>query len=148
MPAAEVPLAGTPPTAARVRHDLLTPINGIIGYAGILLEDAADLGRTEMQGPLEEIRSGAREIADVVRQTLGVQLDAANLSAAVERVRDACLRPARGLVASAEWLRTEVTPPDDQALVHDLEQLAASARVLTALLEHAAEAPESSSAAR
>ena len=142
MPAAELPLAGTPPAAARVRHDLLTPINGIIGYVGILLEDAADLGRTEMLGPLEEIRSGAREIADVIRQTLGLQLDASNLSAAIERVRDACLRPARGLVACAEWLRAEVTPPDDQALVHDLEQLAASARALAALLEPAADAPE------
>jgi signal transduction histidine kinase len=148
MTAAEVPLAGAPPTAARVRHDLLTPINGIIGYAGILLEDAADLGRDEMRGPLEEIRSGARGIADVIRRALEPHLDESTLGPAIDSVRETCLGPARGLAASAGWLLAEVAPPHQAALTHDLEQLAASARSLAALLDRSAEPMESDASSR
>jgi signal transduction histidine kinase len=135
MQAGGAALPGSRPEVARVRHDLLTPINGIIGYAGILLEDAADLGRTEMLAPLDEIRSGARELADVIRRVLGLHVQPAALEAALSAVRQACLGPARGLVASTCWLMEEVAPPDDAALVRDLEQLAQAARALAALLD-------------
>lgn len=54
---------------AQLRHQLRTPLNHIIGYSEILLEDAA--GETaEVRGLLTNVHSEARAVVDLVQQHL------------------------------------------------------------------------------
>ncbi len=53
-----------------LRHDLRTPINHILGYTEILLEDS-DGGSAEMSGSLREIHSGGRALLEMIQGGLG-----------------------------------------------------------------------------
>jgi signal transduction histidine kinase len=132
---------GDPPPVvsppARLRHDLLTPLNGVIGYAGILLEDAADLGRDEMLERLEDVRSGARALADAVRTGLDGRMDDGAMVAALDGLREQCGGPARGLAVAVRALRTGLGEEDAAALGPDLDHLATSARAFVHALSRA-----------
>ena len=52
------------------RHDLRTPINAIIGYSEMLLEDAEDNGES-WASDLERIRDAGRSLLATVDQTIG-----------------------------------------------------------------------------
>jgi len=122
---------------ARLRHDLLTPLNGVIGYAGIVLEDAADLGHGELLERLEDVRSGARALADAVRAALDGRMDAPALQTAVGRLRGECEGPARGLAVAVRALRTGLGEEDAAALGEDLDRIAVSARAFVHALSRA-----------
>jgi CheY-like chemotaxis protein len=56
---------------AELRHDLRTPLNHVIGYSEMLLEDATDPALAERRARLEETLGAAREALDLINATLG-----------------------------------------------------------------------------
>jgi hypothetical protein len=69
-----VPDAGTGAslegTFKQLRHDLLTPVNQIIGYCEMLIEDAEESGLTPLLGNLRRILDGGRRAFDVIQRSL------------------------------------------------------------------------------
>ncbi len=59
----------TSETLAKLRHDLRTPLNHIIGYTEMLLEDAADAALASRRARLQETLRAAREALDVINGT-------------------------------------------------------------------------------
>jgi len=55
-----------PRGAGRLRHELRTPVNHILGYAELLIEEAGDLGREDRVAALEEVRAAGRRALDLV----------------------------------------------------------------------------------
>jgi len=53
---------GAPSGVGELRHDLRTPVNHIVGYTEMLLEDAGDPAHADTRTALEEILSGARDV--------------------------------------------------------------------------------------
>lgn len=53
------------PDFSRIRHDLRTPVNHIIGYCEMLLEDDAVPG--DFRGDLEKIHAGGRQLLSLIR---------------------------------------------------------------------------------
>ena len=62
------PLKGE--TLARWRHDLKTPLNQILGYSAMLLEDAEKDGFGEFSPALDGIQSGGRAILERIQTVL------------------------------------------------------------------------------
>jgi adenylate cyclase len=60
---AEGPLA--PAALSKIRHDLKTPLNHIIGYAEMLLEDAESAGRAEAETALRRLLDSAQTCLEV-----------------------------------------------------------------------------------
>jgi sigma-B regulation protein RsbU (phosphoserine phosphatase) len=54
---------------SKLRHDLRTPINHIIGYGELLREDLADHGITEL-GDLQRIEDAARRLLEMINESL------------------------------------------------------------------------------
>jgi two-component system, NtrC family, sensor kinase len=79
---------------ALLRHDLRNPINHILGYTAILLEEAEDPPLNRFAPALREIQSGGRALLDCVQVTLGDPgpASAARLQALEELVRPAAER--------------------------------------------------------
>ncbi|MDB4950182.1 MAG: hypothetical protein JWM27_2831 [Gemmatimonadetes bacterium] len=140
MQAADSAPESTRSPLSRVRHDLLTPLNGIIGYAGILLEDAEDAGEAQMLAPLDEIRRAAQGVARDIRATLDPGLAPGALDAARAALSAGAAPRADGMVDAAERLLSDA-PETDPVFARDLRQLAASARELAALLRAAPSPP-------
>lgn len=115
----------TPDSAAlaTLRHDLRTPVNAILGYSALLLDDAPD----EAAGaPLRGIESAGTTLLGILA---GV-VDVASLDAA----RSAAGAPLAALRAALETLRTHPGHADMQA---DLSRIVRATENLAALLDDA-----------
>jgi signal transduction histidine kinase len=58
---------------ARLRHDLRTPVNHILGYAELLLEDATEHHLESLLPSLQRIQSGGRQLLDTIETELAGQ---------------------------------------------------------------------------
>ena len=86
----------TPAEVSALRHDLRTPVNHIVGYCELLLEDADDEGRREA---LQEALATAREVLGVIEAALPAS-GAGVTGAAVEELR-ARMRPSHDRIMAA-----------------------------------------------
>ncbi len=143
-PAGEVAGDGVAPDPARVRaaalghirHELRTPINGIIGYAEMLLEDV-DEG--DLVADLERIREAGRRLLGRVDAVLQPDRLAGGspeeLDAFAEQVRVDLRTPVSAVVGYAELLMETCQEEGRDALLPDLERILTSAHRLLDLSE-------------
>ncbi len=117
-------LSGSTLTAeaqAQLRHDLRTPLNHIIGYTEMLLEDAT---APEQRSRLEQALGGARAALELINAALGsarriVPGDVAQLFEALQAPREAIVEAVSGLLGSG--------PHDDGAFTDDLKKILSAA---------------------
>lgn len=55
---------------SHLRHDLRTPINQIIGYSELLLEETADAGHGAYDADLQKIRGAAKTLLNLINENL------------------------------------------------------------------------------
>jgi adenylate cyclase len=129
-----VPDAGRVERAAlgHVRHELRTPVNGIIGYAEMLLEDAGDLA---IEGDLRRIRSAGAALLSRIDEVLGAEAprpDGAGpeLDALAARVHAELRTPINTVMGYAELLIETCREQSRDELVPDLERILAAAKRL------------------
>ncbi len=75
---------------SHLRHDLRTPINQILGYSELLMEEAADAGHDAYDPDLKKIRQAAKQLLNLINDNLtderlslaGQVVDAGTLTAA------------------------------------------------------------------
>jgi adenylate cyclase len=123
-------------TLGHVRHELRTPINGIIGYAEMLLEDVDD---DNLSADLDRIRGAGRRLLDQVDSLLRPERmggDAPeDLEAFGEQVRADLRTPISAVVGYAEMLIETCQEDGRDRLLPDLERILTSARRLLELSE-------------
>lgn len=123
---------------AKTRHDLCTPINAIMGYSEMLMEDAQDDGDQEQAQDLERIHKAGQALLAKVRDLLNPaliqsgELDLANIEALGERVHIALRSDISTVIGYSEMLMedTEGTPA-----AADLEKIRLSGTRLTDLIQ-------------
>jgi signal transduction histidine kinase len=118
-------------TLGHVRHELRTPINGIIGYAEMLLEDVEEEAFTQ---DLERILAGGRTLLGLVDQVLGNgaaggALDR-DLESYAEEIRVGLRTPVTSVVGYAEMLLETAREDGRDELIPDLERIRTSAHRL------------------
>jgi len=121
-------------TLGHMRHELRTPINGIIGYSEMLLEDVDD---PALAADLERIRRAGRQLLERVDAVLSPEgpgdgvLD--DLEAFAARVRLDLRTPVSAVVGYAEMLEESFEEAGRADLMDDLERILTSARRLLEL---------------
>lgn len=66
----EAPTGGGESALAKLRHDLRTPINHILGYSELVTEELADEGVTSVAGDLGKIRNAAQQLLAMIGENL------------------------------------------------------------------------------
>jgi adenylate cyclase len=129
-----VPDAGRVERAAlgHVRHELRTPVNGIIGYAEMLLEDAGD---PAIEEDLRRIRGAGAALLARIEEVLAAgapRVDGAGpeLEALAARVHAELRTPINTVVGYAEMLIETCREQSREELVPDLERILAAAKRL------------------
>ncbi len=120
-----------------VRHELKTPINGILGYSEMLLEDLEDEDREELAPDLENIRKGGRELLRLIDTTL----DPDRIEQAVDidldeygrQIRADLRNPINAVIGYAELLIETVEESDRPQYVSDLQRIRTAAMRLLEL---------------
>jgi len=121
---------------AELRHNLRTPVNHILGYSEMLIEDAAELGNTAVHDALREVHSSARAALGEINSALSnrERVSSAEIDALCERIRpivgsiDRCVASAREAADRPDWAA-------------DLERIGHAAANLLALFGGPAPAP-------
>ncbi|MGD2068781.1 MAG: response regulator [Gemmatimonadota bacterium] len=110
-----------------VRHELKTPINGILGYSEMLLEDLEDEDRGAMASDLERIGKGGRQLLRLIDSTLdpgkieqAVDID---LDAYSSEIRVNLRNPINAVIGYAELLIEHAEENDGDAYLDDLGRI-------------------------
>ena len=120
-------------TLAHLRHELRTPINGILGYAEMLLEDVEE---DAYRGDLERILAGGRKLLGLIDETLGNGAAGAadrDLESYADQIRMELRTPVTSVIGYAEMLLETVREEGREEMVPDLERIHTSAHRLLAL---------------
>lgn len=133
---------GAPPDPERVkhaalthvRHELKTPINAILGYSEMLLEDLED-GEDELEKDLERIRTAGRNLLTLVDEILNPnRIAEEGLSAELEdygaKIRVDLRNPINAVIGYAELLIENSEEMGWDYMVADLDRIQAAARRL------------------
>lgn len=118
-----------------VRHELRTPINAIIGYSEMLLEDAQD-GDGADADVLERIRQGGRELLGHVESILGaerIESESRDVASYAGQVHASLAAPLAGVIGEAETLIAADAAARRSDRSADLERILSSARRLREL---------------
>jgi class 3 adenylate cyclase len=116
-----------------LRHELHTPLNHIIGYSEMLLEDLTDPGQAALGPGLRRLHHEARRLLVVIDGFLNDAraaadgLDASALAAAA-------VAPMQSMLATLEALGDEARDAKADAASADLDRIATAVRTLAGLL--------------
>jgi CheY-like chemotaxis protein/tRNA A-37 threonylcarbamoyl transferase component Bud32 len=109
---------GAPLGVGELRHDLRTPVNHIVGYAEMLLEDTEDPAYASCRTGLQEMLSAAREVLLQINAALPPtrtevsSQELATLYRAMQGPQGRVLAAVRGLLGSSNLPPGETFPQD------------------------------------
>jgi adenylate cyclase len=123
---------------AAKRHDLRTPINAIIGYSEMLLEDNEGTG-SDWTVDLERIHAAGKSLLTTVNDMLSADklesgdIDTSDMAAFGEEIRVAVRADISSVVGYSEMIAEDEDDLDEDT-VADLERIASSAQRMTDLI--------------
>lgn len=122
---------------SKLRHDLRTPVNAIIGYSELLLEDQEDAGEATGIAELAEIRIAGQQLLTTIDRILGAEqeMDSANgLQAAIADFRQATRSPLHSVLGYCQLL-IEQNNPELQADLQKIQTATLQMREMLTRLE-------------
>jgi len=117
---------------SKIRHDLRTPINHIIGYCEMLQEDEST--PSSFQAELQKIHAGGRQLLAVIAE----YFDEESFESRRQDLHRLCheLRtPVNHIIGYGEMLMDEARELDRKTVLPDLERITQAARTWLALME-------------
>jgi adenylate cyclase len=125
---------------AHLRHELRTPINAIIGYSEMLIEDAEDAGERDFVADLGKVRAAGRQLLSLVDRILHPQRIEApgadqDLEAFGGELRHELRTPITAVVGYAEMLIEGAREEGRDHLLPDLHRILDAARQLLGELD-------------
>ncbi len=133
-------MTSDPTVLAHLRHELRTPLNHIIGYSELLLEEAGERGRTELEPGLHRVHEDARQLLGLINDFLApsrIEAGAVNLG----RMPAELAAPLDQIIATGENLKEQAIHAGAEDLLPDLERIALAAGHLLELIEHGVAPP-------
>jgi CheY-like chemotaxis protein len=118
---------------AHMRHELRTPINAMIGYSEMLLEDAADRGQDDFLPDLRKIHAAATQLLALVNDILDpAKLEASPLAMDLDafgaNLRHELRTPINAVIGYSEMLLEDAADRGQDDFLPDLEKIHASAQ--------------------
>lgn len=112
-----------------LKHDLRTPLNHIIGYCEMLMEDAQDRGEEALMADLQRIHLAGRRLLAIINDLF----DATKLPS--EKLSESALHheirtPLNQIIGYAEMMQEEAQERGQAEVVDDLEKIRTAARQL------------------
>lgn len=122
------------PSLSELRHELLTPVNHIIGYAEMLLEDVED--QVEPRGALEATLDAARNVLASINDTLLPTRESITAEE-LDDLLQSLGAPQQQIIALTTGLLESETAKADEVFAGDVTKVLEAAKRLTQLPEPA-----------
>ncbi|MDQ5853025.1 MAG: response regulator [Chloroflexota bacterium] len=115
-----------------LRHDLRTPVNHIIGYSEMLLEEAEDAGQAYYVPDLQRIREAGKQVLTLINDHLDPRKTEEH-SADLELMLQELRTPLNAIIGYSEMLQEEAAEQGQEHFVPDLRRIQTAAGRLFAL---------------
>ena len=124
---------------AHLRHELRTPINAMIGYSEMLLEEAADRGEADFIPDLERMHTASHQLLARVNDILDpARLDAGQLAPGSDtsgaNLHHKLRTPLNAMIGYCEMLLEDAADRGPENLIPDLQKIHAAAQRFLALV--------------
>ncbi len=124
---------------ANLRHELRTPINAMLGYSEMLLEDATDGGQADFIPDLQKVHTASDRLLALVNDILDpVKIEAATQDLDLETfgadLRHELRTPINAIVGYSEMLLEDATDRGEADFIPDLQRIHAAAQRFLALI--------------
>jgi adenylate cyclase len=123
---------------SHVRHELRTPVNAILGYSEMLLEDAHAAGSKALAADLARIHDAGANLLTLINELLDpAQLERADvdLDAMGARARHDLRTPVNAVIGYSEMLIEDASAAGAPQMNADLERILAAGRKLLTLID-------------
>ncbi len=142
-PAEDETLTADPDRAKRavvagLRHDLRTPMNAVLGYGGVLVIEAEELGVAALVPDIQRLHAAAKKVLERIDHLLPTGPEAADVDVTTIRahLHEALLQPTTALVEQSQELLAKAGSAERASA--DLERQLGAARKLLALVQQLA----------
>ncbi len=129
-----------PDPLSNLRHEVRTPLNAIIGYSEMLLEDTDDSDLSAFTSRLQKIHATgkhllalANDVLDPAKVLAGQQIE--NLMALANEIRDRLAIPLSAAIDSSEWLARDAAASGQSAAADDLQKIHVAGKRLQQFLQ-------------
>ena len=112
-----------------LRHDLRTPINHVIGYSELLLEDLEDGDEALIREDLEKILGSGRELLALVNESLSVN-EAEIGPGELERMGTQLRSPLNAIIGYSELIAEDLDESAESTVIADLRRIQTAGRQL------------------
>lgn len=119
---------------AKMRHDLRTPINAIIGYSELLLEDAGEQ-QAYFVPDLEKVHAAGMQLLEIVNTILNpakieeaTEISAVDVQEMGAELSHAVLTPVSAVLGYGELLLEDAVASGNDAFARDLERICKAAQ--------------------
>jgi class 3 adenylate cyclase len=139
-----VPRGASPPSSktetlapvrlTKLRHDLRTPINHIIGYSEILLEDAGGSAPPAFIADLERIRNGGQQLLALINHHLSEERFAGG-APNLQQLSHDLRTPVNHIIGYADLLAEQASGPGHEDFGRDLRRIVEAARKWLEVME-------------
>jgi signal transduction histidine kinase len=120
-----------------MRHELRTPINGIVGYSELMLEEAEDEGDGTAVADLEAVRAAGRELLGLVNGLLAASRLDTNPKPTVADIggelRQAVQAPVETVLGACDRLAAAAAARGLDGAVEDADKIRTAAKKIDAL---------------
>jgi len=107
-----------------LRHELHTPLNHIIGYSEMLLEDAAEGQNASLEPGLRTVYDNAQQLLVLVNDFLGqARVDLGDVN--VDSLSEQALAPLGAIFTAVEALEAQTREAEAEEAQRDVERIAA-----------------------
>jgi sigma-B regulation protein RsbU (phosphoserine phosphatase) len=131
---------------AHTRYELRTPVNAIVDYTQMLLEDAGELGLGELVPELEKIQAAGADLVTLVAELLDPARGDAGLDVASEelaaRIRHDLRNPLNAIIGYSEMLLEEAGDEGDERVAAELQKIRAAGKKLLLLIDDIVRFPQ------
>jgi predicted acylesterase/phospholipase RssA/CheY-like chemotaxis protein/CRP-like cAMP-binding protein len=121
-----------------LRHDLRTPLTHILGYAELLVEEAADTGPLTLAADLERISTSARTLLALVDEVVDGE-DPRRAPIEAHRIDHQLRTLLTAIMGYAELVADQLEEAGAGRLLGDVERIRSAAAELLGRVEHALE---------
>ncbi len=125
---------------ATLRHELRTPMNHIIGYSEMLLEEAEELKWENFVPDLERIHAAGTKLLNLINDILDpakTEINTANLG----MLRHDLLNPLNLIMGYSEMLQEEASENSQEEVLPDLQRIHTAARNLLDIIREVFTSP-------
>ncbi|MBN2371318.1 MAG: response regulator [Vicinamibacteria bacterium] len=122
---------------AHMRHELRTPVNAILGYSEMLIEDARASG-CETVDDLERIHRAGESLLKLINELLDpeqLEREGVDIEAMGARARHDLLTPVNAVIGYSEMLIEDVAGSNAAAMTADLERIRSAGAKLLMLID-------------